>query len=669
MWFMISAQNRPLRLNGNSMRNLWMVFLMCYAFAKAYSPKTNEINSEVSIEATLSVKSYFQDYRTHKVMAGETLKTIAEKYGIQEKDLIALNPDVRRKFRKGLNLLIPSNSLALTQKKLENYKIHKVKKKETLYRLSKDYGVTILDIKEANKRLYAEPLQRGDEIRIPVYGKQVAVKDLSILSDPDDGFHTYVVQPSEGFYRIAENNGTTIETIKKLNPEIEELKPGMVLKVPDPAMPEDGFIEYRIPARSGMYSLKKLTGLSEDSLTTLNPELKQGFKAGMTVLIPRPRRVDSFALRSYDSKVARLVDSIQDYSVQRIAVMLPFSLNRIDTTASDKDRLKDDKALRIALDFYSGVRIARDSARILGLKIEYDLYDTQGELQAIRNILAANNFDNYTAVIGPLKSSNVAEVARSLQSSDVPVISPLTTSKVKLFKNLIQARPTDELLKARLKSFLSFYAKDKNIIIVTDNKNPQLKTEFVTLFPAARIIIPSAESNYIFKQNYLKELDSDKENLVILAVDNVGFITDATNHYASAVIDHQITVVGLDDYEDMDLSSNNLAKLNYIFPKMYKEDQDDNSFVKLYRREFSHFPNKYATRGFDVAMDVILRNASAKRLYESVVKDGMTIMAESKFDYVKQPFSGYYNEAVFLLQFQPDLTFKELHLEPENPQK
>jgi LysM repeat protein len=635
----------------------FLVTFWCFAFAKADSYSTSETFH--GTEKFVSKGFFFQDYITHEVKDGETLKKIAALYDVQEKDIIALNPDVRRKFRKGITLIIPKKSLALTQKNLERFKIHKVKRKQTLYGLSKKYDVTVLDIKEANKRLYAEELGVGDEIRIPVFGKEVAIKDLSILSDSEDGYHTYVVQPSEGFFRIAENNGTSIETIKKLNPEVTELKPGMVLKVPDPVATLDGFVEYRIPSKTGMYSLKKLTGLSADSLLALNPELKDGFKAGMTVLIPS-KRVDSLSLLSLEGDFANLVDSIQNYKAQRLALMLPFSLNAIDTINTDKDRLRSDKALRIALDFYSGAVIARDSARILGLKVDYDLFDTRGDKDAIKEILSQNRFEAYDAVVGPLRATNVDLVAQSLMSKDVPVVSPLTNSNLNLHRNLIQTRPTDQLLKSKLMAFLIEYTRGKNVILVTDNSNPSLRNEFSRYLPQARVIIPDLKTNYIYKKNYLDQLLPDQENVVVLAVDNMGFINDATNQYASAIDKFKITMVGLDDFEDMDLSTENLAKLNYIFPKMYKEDGDDNSFIRAYLRRYNIVPNKYATRGFDVVMDVILRNASADSFYESVIKDGRTVMAESKFDFVKSPSAGYFNEAIYILQFQNDLTFKEL---------
>ena len=119
---------------------------------------------------------------------------------------------------------------------------------------------------------------------------------------------------------------------------------------------------------------------------------------------------------------------------------------------------------------------------------------------------------------------------------------------------------------------------------------------------------------------------------------------------------------GLENYEEMDLSNTKLAQLNYVFPRMFKENNDSNSFIEKYYATHNITPNSYATRGFDVTLDVILRQASASDLYESAMKNGATEMTENKFDYSKKFLAGFYNEAVFILQYKEDLSIKELDI-------
>lgn len=69
--------------------------------------------------------------------------------------------------------------------------------------------------------------------------------------------------------------------------------------------------------------------------------------------------------------------------------------------------------MRIALDFYSGLKIAIDSANTMGIPVDYDIFDTQKSLQTTKSILDATDFSEYNVVIGPLVSNNVVETAKN----------------------------------------------------------------------------------------------------------------------------------------------------------------------------------------------------------------------------------------------------------------
>src|SRR5690606_4716907 len=105
---------------------------------------------------------------------------------------------------------------------------HKVSRKETLYGISKQYNVSIEDIKRYNKELYSQQLDRNQKIRIPVYSTVITEGEF----DRSD-LLPYVVSPKEGPWRIAYEHGITVDSLKVLNPGMQEvLKPGDTLWVP-----------------------------------------------------------------------------------------------------------------------------------------------------------------------------------------------------------------------------------------------------------------------------------------------------------------------------------------------------------------------------------------------------------------------------------------------------
>lgn len=358
------------------MKNIILIVFVFFAFAKANA-------------------TTLQNYKQHVVQKGETVFSIIGKYKINATELTQLNPDIKSGLKEGSILLIPVSSNVLTQRKIVEYKKHKVRRKETLYGIARKYEVTELDIKEANKELYSKGLRKGDRIQIPVFEEvEIPVTvtspvDVVSADTPlEDG--KYRIMSKDTKFGIATKYGIKVPALEALNPDMKDLHPGMIINVPvmtpviiDGSISNSNnavvnkFVNYEVPAKMTIYSLENLTGITEDSLIALNPHIKDGLKLGMNIRIPNS---DTRQLNVMDSKItgfANLLDSITNYNPQRFAVMLPLSLNKLGEETSDDALLRKESATRIALDFYSGMTIARDSAQSLGIMVSYDVFDTQ----------------------------------------------------------------------------------------------------------------------------------------------------------------------------------------------------------------------------------------------------------------------------------------------------
>lgn len=119
----------------------------------------------------------------HEVAAGETMYGIAKKYGVSIEDLKAANGNTVN-LSVGQKLIIPvdkadkNNSVTPLVKDPVNLSVapgdsvilHKVKKGDTFYSLSKQYNITGQEIRDANDGL-PKGLQLGETIRIIVKKK------------------------------------------------------------------------------------------------------------------------------------------------------------------------------------------------------------------------------------------------------------------------------------------------------------------------------------------------------------------------------------------------------------------------------------------------------------------------------------------------------------------
>ncbi|MBK6893906.1 MAG: LysM peptidoglycan-binding domain-containing protein [Flavobacteriales bacterium] len=122
----------------------------------------------------------------HTVTKKETLYGIARKYGVDQEDLRRLNPDLSYGLRIGMVLRIQvarstaAPPMAVLPAVMDRDEFHRVLPGETLYALSKQFGVSADSIKAANGGL-PEGLKAGIYVRIPRGTK--AVTDSTIITE------------------------------------------------------------------------------------------------------------------------------------------------------------------------------------------------------------------------------------------------------------------------------------------------------------------------------------------------------------------------------------------------------------------------------------------------------------------------------------------------------
>lgn len=613
-----------------------------------------------------------QDYKTHRVKQGETIFSIAKEYNVTPFDVYRLNPDAKEGIKVNSVLIIPKSKVdsspTVTEQVFIGYKKHKVKRKETLYGLAAKYNVTQDDIKKHNKWLYAENLKKGDKLKIPVFK---TVKKIQESLNPD--VKKYTVKPSEGKWRVAYKFGISVAQLDALNPGLgDSLKVGQVINVPKIADNEERTIDesysyYNVLPKEGFYRLKVKLGLSQEELETLNPELiETGLKAGMVLKIPQNTFIKT---ESENSGNLSLIDSINNFRVKHLAVMLPFQLNRInaDSISDAKRKIKTDRALSISLDFHSGVLMAIDSAKHLGISTKLDVYDTRNTQTETVNILRSNNFAGVDAVIGPLMKKNFERAASELLDINIPIVSPIT-KEVRLYDNVFQSRPSSELMQNKIIQFVKSDTLIKRIFIVHDAKSLKSANHLKAKFPNAKLISSKKDKdgkdqNYVLLDDFLENKEdkisifSEGKNLVFLETKSTGLASNVTSILNSLITEKKEVVLATTNknsvFEGENISNVYLSNLQFHYPSMNKDfdESTSNSFISKYKKKYGITPNKYAVRGFDLTMDVLLRLSSSENLFESAKLESETEYTENKFLYKKKMFGGYYNNAAYIIKY------------------
>lgn len=107
-------------------------------------------------------------YYLHTVEKGQTLFAIAKFYSIDVNDLVIENPDAIDGIKTGQILKIPfeKKKVSIATVDTSNYILHKVEQGQTLYAISKHYGVDVEKIKLLNPDL-KDGLKATQILRIP----------------------------------------------------------------------------------------------------------------------------------------------------------------------------------------------------------------------------------------------------------------------------------------------------------------------------------------------------------------------------------------------------------------------------------------------------------------------------------------------------------------------
>ncbi len=348
---------------------------------------------------------------------------------------------------------------------------------------------------------------------------------------------------------------------------------------------------------------------------------------------------------------------------KKLALLLPFNLNKVqnDTVNSVADRLKKDKFLNMTLDFYSGALVAIDSAKQLGITVDVNVFDSEETKNSsnVAKLIADHHLGNFSAVIGPFYQTNVEKTAELLSANQVAIISPLSKEMGKSYPNLFQTITPTSLLRSAIFDFMR--SKNGNVIAVVDKKKVSVKKYIVENQKDVRLV-SLTEIGALIPESLSTKLQKDRINYVVLETESTVLIKATLKLLLSKLKECAIQLVILEPNETLDtdeIEFANLMQLKLLYPSMTRENSSPEAviFEKNYKLKNKVTPNAFATRGFDVTFDALMRLSQSNSFSESASTQ-VTEKVESKFDYFKNDTGGFVNKGLYLLYYDADLTVK-----------
>jgi len=504
--------------------------------------------------------------------------------------------------------------LLLTSFSQNDYARHTVKSKETLYSISRDYGVTVSDLLQANSGMDAK-IQVGQVILIPKIQNE---KDYVV-------FH---VTSKTNLRKVASLYNIPVSKLEEENPDLEyRLYPGQKVK---------------IPIGKKVFVAKEKVEDTSQGIAEAETE-----KEDETIVIKSSCNTENPNTRK----------------TFKVALMIPLYLEKADSIQKDmflKTENDDFIPFRF-LGFYEGAMMAADSLKKQGMNIKLYVYDVDDNATKTSRLLQNQELKNMDLIIGPFLNKSFGQVAKFAGDNHIPIVNPLsfrdeiTTNynsviKVKpknsyqnqLVANLIKRDFPDarvflikqsayqdagelQALQPTLESSIPQIHKISNRDIHNWAQNiskkrkisylPTLKIEGISINPASLesrlndssvfenklVTINYSESNI---QNFIKSASNIRTSLVIIYGDNKSFVMEVMNRLNEVRDTFNIRIIGLPNWERFtNLDNNQCNDMNLIYLSSSFTDYDLTKverFNYYFRQQYATEPGEYAFSGFDV---------------------------------------------------------------------
>jgi len=213
---------------------------------------------------------------TYTVQSGDTLYKIARQFNTTVGELISLNNLTSTSLSIGQVLRIPSTTTEPEEPE-QDFITYTVKSGDSLWKISQQYGVSVNDIINANN-LTSTALQIGDTLLIPVTSTEEPP-----TTPPTSNYIEYTVKSGDSLWLIANRYNTTVDAIKNASGITSNtLQIGQILRIPT----SSSYITYTVRSGDNLWSIARTFNTTVNELRNINGLTSDVLSIGQTLRVP-----------------------------------------------------------------------------------------------------------------------------------------------------------------------------------------------------------------------------------------------------------------------------------------------------------------------------------------------------------------------------------------------
>jgi LysM repeat protein len=571
---------------------------------------------------------YGKIFYIHTVQKGQTLYSISKVYEVTQDDIKKANPDLDLvNLREGLALRIPDskNTIAAAYpENREDFDAHVIKRKETIYSLSKKYKVS---------------------------------EDVIYYYNP---WAKYGIKQDQTLW------------IPK-NKELHDITPG--------ARIDDQYYYYTTKEKDTLYSIAKIYGVEVADIMDANPELRNGLRQEQIIKIPKIRQVTETVTEPALPDTTPCIPPQQPYTFE-VALMLPlYATLTAEETDVDSVQRRGLRGRNFA-EFYEGFLLAMDSLKKTGFSVNLHVYDTERDTMRTYKAIKEIASGEPDLIIGPVYPEDVNIAGRFASYRNIKLISPLSTRSalVERYPGIVQIVPSRQSESYALANFIRQYKQGRILLIRgSDSLSMQSSWRFKKYLTQNMPADESGKPLYIHEyrlndslfNNLNKILARDQQNLLVVFSDNEAEVIPLVTRLIQRTALYPVTLFGMPSWQswtNVDLNFLHNLQLHIVSPFYtdFSNPQVRNYLWKS-RTVYGYEPYEISPQGYNYSMlgfDIGLYFLSALRQYG---KNFMPCAAENQGDqlltryrFIRDGNGGYMNNNFSVIEYKTDFSVQKI---------